>query len=102
MNRLFIAVGTDAVLLVEAFNTSARGNRSLLSGVERMAFGANINSQFAALGGSGFNNLAASAPDDALFVIGMDAFFHVRNPRFNNLMFFDIISRFAMPRSHGR
>ena len=55
-----------------------------------MALGANINSQVAALGGLGFNNLAACASDGANFVVRMDSVFHSHVPLFKNLMFFDI------------
>ena len=55
-----------------------------------MALGADINSQLAALGGLGFNNLAASASDGAYFVVRMDSVFHFHVPLFKNLMFFDI------------
>ena len=55
-----------------------------------MALGADINSQLAALGGLGFNNLAACASDNANFIVRMDSIFHFHVPLFNNLMFFDI------------
>ena len=61
---------------LELVNTSAGVNELLFAGEEGMALGADINSQVAALSGLGFNSLAASASDDAGFVIGMDSVFH--------------------------
>ena len=74
--------------LFELINAAARINKCLFSGKERMAFGANINSLLAALGGHGFNHFTTSAPNDALFVIRMDSFFHVFTPRFHK---FDVL-----------
>ena len=75
---------------LELIHASAGVNKLLLTGEERMALGANINSQVAALGGLGFNNFATSAFDSANFVVRMDSVFHVHVPLFKNLMFFDI------------
>ena len=75
---------------LELVNASACVNELLLTGEEGMALGANFNSQFAALGGSGLYNFATSASDFANFVVRMDSVFHVHVPLFKNLMFFDI------------
>ena len=76
--------------LLKLINASASVNKLLLTGEERMALGANINSQIAALGGLGFNNFAACASNGANFVVRMDSVFHFHVPLFKNLMFFDI------------
>ena len=73
---------------LEFINTAARIDKFLFAREERVALGANINSLLAALGGHGLNDLAASAPNDALLVIRMDSFFHVRVPRFHK---FDVL-----------
>ena len=65
---------------LELIHASAGVNKLLLTGEEGMALGADINSQVAALGGLGFNNLAASASDFANFVIRMDSVFHFHVP----------------------
>ena len=85
---------------LEFIHAAARVNKLLLAREERMALGANVNSLLAAFGGHGLNDLAASAPDDALFVLGVDSLFHVRFPRFINLMFFDIIPQNAADRNY--
>ena len=59
--------------LLELVNASACVNELLLTGEEGMALGANFNSHLAALGRLSGNGLAASATDNALFVIRMDS-----------------------------
>jgi hypothetical protein len=81
--------GSDSLL--ELIHATARINEFLLSGEEGVALGADINSDFSALGGSGLNDLAASAPNGAFFVVGMDSVFHDSLPLSFDLMFFDII-----------
>ena len=68
--------------LLELVNTSAGVNKLLLAGEEGMALGADINSQLAALGGSGFHSLAACTTDGANFILGMDSVFHCFKPSF--------------------
>ena len=76
-NRLFgfwiLLLETETT--VEAINTSAGVNQFLLASVERMALGANFNVDLR-LGGMGVDDLAASAGDGAVHIIGMDALFH--------------------------
>ena len=62
--------------LLELVNTSACINKLLLAGEEGMALGANFNSDLASLGGLGNNGFAACALDHALFILGLDSFFH--------------------------
>ena len=71
--------------LLELVNTTACINELLLTGEEGVALGANFNSHFAALGGTGNNSFAASALNDTLYVIGMDSAFHFSIPRINFL-----------------
>ena len=71
--------------LLELVNASACVNELLLTGEEGVALGANFNSHFAALGGTGNNSFAASALNDTLYVIGMDSAFHFSIPRINFL-----------------
>ena len=75
---------------LELINASAGVNKLLLTGKEGMALGADINSQVAALGGLGLNDLAASTSDLAYFVLRMDSVFHFHVPLFKYLMFLDI------------
>ena len=70
-----LAVALHAVALLEAIHTSAGINQLLLTGVERMALGADINAHFL-LDGTGLESFAAYATNDALAVIGMDIFLH--------------------------
>ena len=79
---------------LELIYASARVNELLLTREERMALGADINSNLAALRGLGFHNFAACASDGAYFILRMDSVFHFHVPLFKNLMFFDIGCRF--------
>ena len=76
--------------LLELVNASAGVNKLLLTGEERVALGADVNSLLAALGGSGHSDLTASATNGANFVLRMNSVFHCNIPLFKNLMFFDI------------
>ena len=79
---------------LELVKTSAGINKLLLTGEERMALGANFNSDLAALGGLGSNYLSASATDHALFVIRMDSRLHNSFYLVSNIpMFFDIVCK---------
>ena len=62
--------------LVETINTSTGVDQLLLAGVERVALRADLNTDLL-LGRTGCENVAASAADRRLFVVGMDAFSHV-------------------------
>ena len=66
----------QAELLIEAVNASAGVNQLLLAGIERVALGADFNTDLL-LGGAGGEGVAASATDGGLLVLRMDAFFHV-------------------------
>ena len=66
--------------LLELINTSACIDKLLLAGEERMALGANFNLHFSNSRGLGYNGLAACALDNALFVFGLDSFFHFFEP----------------------
>ena len=61
--------------LVETVNTSTGVNQLLLAGIERVALGADLNSDFL-LGGAGGKSIATSAANCSLFVLRMDAFSH--------------------------
>ena len=61
--------------LLEAINTSASVNQLLLAGIERMAFGTNINLHLF-LGRTGFKCFTAHAANDAFAVLGMNVFLH--------------------------
>ena len=62
---------------LELVKTTACIDKLLLTGVEGMALGTNFNSDFASLGGTSLNDLAASADNLALLVCGMDSLFHL-------------------------
>ena len=66
----------QAKTLVETINTSTGVNQLLLAGIERVALGADFNTDLL-LGGAGGEGVAASATDGGLLVLRMDAFFHV-------------------------
>ena len=68
-----------AQTLLEFINTPACIDKLLLAGKERMAFGANFNTDIA-LRRLRFHNLAASAGDGALLVLRMNSLFHVSHP----------------------
>ena len=62
--------------LVETINTSTGVNQLLLAGIERVALGADLNSDVL-LGGTGRKDVATGTANRGLFVIGMDTFLHV-------------------------
>ena len=66
----------NAEALVEAINTSTGVNQLLLAGIERVALGADLNSDLL-LGGAGGKSVTAGATNCGLFVLGMDAFSHL-------------------------
>ena len=61
--------------LVELIYASAGINEFLLTGEERMALGANFNSEIT-LGRFGINNFAACTSNGCIDVVGMQTFFH--------------------------
>ena len=61
--------------LVESINTSTGVNQLLLAGIERVALGADFDSDVL-LGRTSGKDIAASAADGGLFVLGMDTFLH--------------------------
>ena len=65
----------QAEALVEAINTSTSVNQLLLAGIERVALGADFNTNVL-LGRTSGKDIAACATDSGLFVLGMDTFLH--------------------------
>ena len=76
----FRSTGLELLLqaesLVETINTSTGVNQLLLAGIERVALGADFNSDVL-LGGAGGKSVATSTANRSLFVVRMDAFSHV-------------------------
>ena len=66
--------------LLELINASACINKLLLAGEEGVALGANFDSDLASLCGLCNYGLAACALDNALFVLGLNCFFHFSLP----------------------
>ena len=66
----------NAESLVEPINASTGVNQLLLAGIERVALGADFNTNVL-LGRAAGKNITASAADRGLFVIGMDTFLHI-------------------------
>ena len=62
--------------LVETINTSTGVNQLLLAGIERVALGADFNSDVL-LGGASRKDVTTGAANRGLFVLGMDTFLHV-------------------------
>ena len=62
--------------LVETINTSTGVNQLLLAGIERVALGADLDTNFL-LSGTGCKSVATSATDRGLFVLGVDTFLHI-------------------------
>lgn len=79
IHRLLVVLCCCKTLL-ELIKTSASVNKLLLTSIERMALGANFNLHFSNSRGLGYNGLAACALDNALFVFGLDSFFHFFEP----------------------
>jgi hypothetical protein len=68
-----------AVAFVELFDTAAGGNVTLLAGVERMAFAADVDAQFR-FGGTRDEGIAAAAGYFAVRIeFRMDIFFHFKH-----------------------
>ncbi len=68
---ILLLVETES--LVEAVYASAGVNQLLLTCVEGVALGADFYSDVA-LGGAGFDNIAASTGDGSRYIIRMDTF----------------------------
>ena len=62
--------------LLELINASACINELLLAGKERMALGADVNTDLAALGRTGLEGFAASTLNGYYFVVRMESFLH--------------------------
>ena len=75
MNPFLQASSLGFKTLFEFINTSAGINEFLFTGKERMAFGANFNSEIT-FRGLGVNNFTASATNGCIDIIRMDSFFH--------------------------
>ena len=69
----------ETVFFVELIHASAGVHELLLSGIERMAFGADFNGDVL-LCGACLNDSAAGAFDSGLFVVGMYSFLHGSSP----------------------
>ena len=69
----FVLLNTKS--LVEPINASTGVNQLLLAGIERVALGADFNTDVL-LGGASRKDVATSTTDGSLFVVGMDAFSH--------------------------
>ena len=70
-----IHVLLQAETLVETIDTSTGVNQLLLAGIERVALGADLNTNVL-LGGTGGKSIATGTADRGLFVLGMDTFLH--------------------------
>ena len=71
--RAFVLLQAES--LVETVNTSTGIDQLLFAGIERVALGADFNTDVL-LGGTGRKDVATSTADGSLFVVGMDAFLH--------------------------
>jgi len=65
-----------SVFFPEAVNASGSVDKTLLAGVKGVAIGAYFQLYLCALGGEGFNFIAAGAADFGLVYFGMNFFFH--------------------------
>lgn len=65
----------DAIFFVELINTAACCCRFLLTGIERMALGTNLNVDFL-LGRTGYKLITAVAGNFCLIIGRMDSLFH--------------------------
>ena len=80
-SALRFALLIEIETLLEAVNTSAGINKLLLTGVERMALGANFHLDVL-LGRLCLDHVAAVAGDGRLVQYGMDVLFHGDSPHF--------------------
>ena len=65
----------QAETLVETIDTSTGVNQLLLAGIERVALGADFDSDVL-LGRTSGKSVATCTADSGLFVLGMDTFLH--------------------------
>ena len=65
----------QAETLVETVNTSTGVNQLLLAGLERVALGANLNTDVL-LSGASCKDITTGTTNGSLFVVGMDTFLH--------------------------
>lgn len=87
---------SKAVLLVELLDTTASSSSFLLSGVERMALGANLDVDLL-LGGSYGEGISAVAGYGSFIVIRMDSFSHDFHLSYGfNLISFQLINSFSI------
>ena len=63
--------------LLECFNTSAGINDLLLTSVERVALGANVDVKVVTNSGTDLEGITAGALNGHCFILGMDILFHV-------------------------
>ena len=61
--------------LCEAIDTSTGVNQLLLAGIERVALGADLNTDLL-LSGASRKDITTSTANGSLFVVGMDTFLH--------------------------
>ena len=71
----FVLFLLQAKTLVEAIDTTTGVNQLLLAGIERVALGADLDTDLL-LGGASGKDVTAVATDRGLFVVGMDTFLH--------------------------
>ena len=71
----FVLILLQAKTLVEAIDTTTGVNQLLLAGIERVALGADLDTDLL-LGGASGKDVTAVATDRGLFVLGMDTFLH--------------------------
>jgi hypothetical protein len=74
----FLKLLFDVVLPAETLNPSGGVHQLLLTRKEGVAGGTDLHLNVPG-GGTGFDNIAASAGNFGEFVLGMDAFFHCSN-----------------------
>ena len=79
--RLLIALLIEIETSLESVNASAGINKLLLTGVERMALGANFHLDIL-LGRLCLDHIAAVAGDGRLVQYGMDVLLHGDSPQF--------------------
>ena len=77
MHSVFPLWPSATVLAAELVDTPCRIHDFLLAGVEGVAGGTDLDVDVPAQGGAGDELVAAAAHDLDVFVLGMDAFFHL-------------------------
>ena len=74
-NAVRTSVLLQAETLVETVNTSTGVNQLLLAGIERVALGADLNTDVL-LSRTGREDITTGTANGSLFVVGMDTFLH--------------------------